>query len=71
MTVVYVTARSLDSQAVARSSLAAARKASDDALEDMHDHWPQDGMDYGHAFHSPGLFQAVINRHRNAVKVGE
>ena len=67
LTAVYVTARSLESQMQAKQELDEARTESDYSLDSL-PYWP--GLEeHGHMFKSRYLFQAVLNRHRELVKV--
>ena len=70
MTVAYITARSTESQAIAKKNLDYARRTSDLSLVDLQGSWPIDSLaDYGQTFRSPRLFTAVMANHRSAVKV--
>ena len=67
MTVIYVTARTLESQLAAKEQLDLIRQTTDETLHYLK-YWP--GIDEdGHMYQSPYLFSAVLDHHRNLVKV--
>ena len=62
-----MTARTLESQLAAKEQLDLCRQETDQALHYLK-YWP--GMDAdGHMYQSPYLFTAVLDHHRNLVKV--
>ena len=67
MTVIYVTARTMDSQMAAKEQLDLCRKITDNTLEYLK-YWPGLNRD-GHMYQSPYLFSAVLDHHRSMVKV--
>ena len=68
MTAVYVTARSMESAMRTKSELDKSKRATDDTLLSL-EYWPGQEED-GHMYKSPLLFAAVLDRHRELVKVG-
>ena len=68
MTVIYVTARTFETQIAAKEQLDLRRQTTDESLHYLK-YWP--GLDDdGHMYQSPFLFSAVLDHHRNLVKVG-
>ena len=68
LTVVYVTARTFDTQIAAKEQLDLSRQTTDETLHYLK-YWP--GIDEdGHMYQSPYLFSAVLEHHRTLVKVG-
>lgn len=68
MTVVYVTARTFETQIAAKEQLDLSRQRTDETLNYLK-YWP--GLDQdGHMYQSPYLFSAVLDHHRTMVKVG-
>ena len=67
LTVVYVTARTFDTQIAAKEQLDLCRQTTDETLHYLK-YWP--GIDEdGHMYQSPYLFSAVLEHHRTLVKV--
>ena len=67
LTVVYVTARTFDTQIAAKEQLDLSRQTTDETLHYLK-YWP--GIDEdGHMYQSPYLFSAVLEHHRTLVKV--
>ena len=67
LTVVYVTARTFDTQIAVKEQLDLCRQTTDETLHYLK-YWP--GIDEdGHMYQSPYLFSAVLNHHRTLVKV--
>ena len=72
LTVIYVTARTTDSQQDARNDLYQARQRTDQSLASLIT-WP--AADYpdvsaSNMFRSPHLFAAILGGHRDAARVG-
>ena len=67
LTVVYVTARTFDTQIAAKEQLDLSRQTTDETLHYLK-YWP--GIDEdGHMYQSSYLFSAVLEHHRTLVKV--
>ena len=64
----YTTARSFESQVIAKEDLDYSRKITDESLDALYS-WPGRPED-GQLFRSPHLFAAVLDKHRSQVKVG-
>ena len=72
LTVIYVTARTPDTQSAAKHELDVARQRTDQALSSLVT-WP--AADYpdvsaANMFRSPHLFAAILGGHRDSVRVG-